>query len=102
MIFSIHLLHLGSRKINFENNQNKDISLKLYRGDIVDRDGNFLSKTVSTKDIGISPSKIIDKKKLILNLKLIFPNKNYEEIKKKLKKVSFYFEKKVSRKIMKN
>ena len=97
LIFSIHLLHLGSRKINFENNQNKDISLKLYRGDIVDRDGNFLSKTVSTKDIGISPSKIIDKKKLILNLKLIFPNKNYEEIKKRIEKGKFfYFEKKVS------
>ena len=97
LIFSIHLLHLGSRKINFENNQNKDISLKLYRGDIVDRDGNFLSKTVNTKDIGISPSKIIDKKKLILNLKLIFPNKNYEEIKKRIEKGKFfYFEKKVS------
>ena len=97
LIFSIHLLHLGSRKINFENNQIKDISLKLYRGDIVDRDGNFLSKTVSTKDIGISPSKIIDKKKLILNLKLIFPNKNYEEIKKRIEKGKFfYFEKKVS------
>ena len=97
LIFSIHLLHLGSRKINFENNQNKDISLKLYRGDIVDRDGNFLSKTVSTKDIGISPYKIIDKKKLILNLKLIFPNKNYEEIKKRIEKGKFfYFEKKVS------
>lgn len=103
LIFSIHLLHLGSRKINFENNQNKDISLKLYRGDIVDRDGNFLSKTVSTKDIGISPSKIIDKKKLILNLKLIFPNKNYEEIKKRIEKGKFfYFEKKFLRKIMKN
>ena len=97
LIFSIHLLHLGSRKINFENNQIKDISLKLYRGDIVDRDGNFLSKTVSTKDIGISPYKIIDKKKLILNLKLIFPNKNYEEIKKRIEKGKFfYFEKKVS------
>ena len=97
LIFSIHLLHLGSRKINFENNQIKDISLKLYRGDIVDRDGNFLSKTVSTKDIGISPSKIIDKKKLILNLKLIFPNKNYEEIIKRIEKGKFfYFEKKVS------
>ena len=97
LIFSIHLLHLGSRKINFENNQIKDISLKLYRGDIVDRDGNFLSKTVNTKDIGISPSKIIDKKKLILNLKLIFPNKNYEEIKKRIEKGKFfYFEKKVS------
>ena len=97
LIFSIHLLHLGSRKINFENNQIKDTSLKLYRGDIIDRDGNFLSKTVSTKDIGISPSKIIDKKKLILNLKLIFPNKNYEEIKKRIEKGKFfYFEKKVS------
>mgnify|MGYP007000093422 len=45
------------------------------------------------------PSKIIDEKKLILNLKYIFPEKNYTEIKKKIKKGNFfYFEKKISNK----
>ena len=52
---------------------------------------------MSSIDIGISTRQVINKKKLILNLKYIFPDKNYEEIKSKLdKKKFFYFEKKIS------
>ena len=43
---------------------------------------DYLVKTVSSIDIGISPQKVIDKKKLIINLKYIFPDKDYEKIKK--------------------
>ena len=78
IIFSIHLIHLGSRKSNivFQTDFQKPNN-NLYRSDIIDRNGNYLSKTVSSIDIGISPSKVIDEKKLILNLKYIFPDKNY-------------------------
>jgi len=98
LFFSFHLVHLGSRK---ENNLNNFISNnlinKLYRADILDRNGNYLSKTVNSIDIGISPVKIIDKKKLLINLKYIFPNKNYENVIKKIDEGNFfYFEKKVS------
>ena len=98
LIYSIHLIHLGSRKVENEINKNiKQPSNKLYRADIVDRNGKYLVKTVSSIDIGISTKKVIDKKKLILNLKYIFPNKNYEQIKLKLdNKNFFYFEKKIS------
>ena len=98
LIYSIHLIHLGSRedtKIN-ENyflKKNK----KFYRADIVDRNNKYLSKTISSIDIGISPIQIIDERKLVLNLKYIFPNKDYSKIKKKIKNGRFfYFEKKVS------
>ena len=81
LIYSIHLTHLGSRKVKFEiNDYNKYYSNKLYRADIIDRNGNYLVKTVSSIDIGISTKKIIDKKKLLLNLKYIFPNKDYKSI----------------------
>ena len=98
IIYSIHLLHLGSRKDNFKiNNDFKQKSNNLYRADIVDRNGGYLVKTVSSIDIGISTKKVIDKKKLLLNLKYIFPNKNYKEIENKLEnKNFFYFEKKIS------
>ena len=96
IIYSIHLMHLGSRKVKIEIN-NKQISNKLQRADIIDRNKRYLVKTVSSIDIGISPPKIINEKKLLLNLKFIFPNKNYFEIKKKIKKGKFfYFEKKIS------
>ena len=98
LIYSIHLMHLGSRKSNIEARTNiKQPLNNLYRADIVDRNGKYLVKTVSSVDIGISPLKIIDQKKLILNLRYIFPNENYAVIKKKIKEGKFfYFKRKVS------
>ena len=79
-IYSIHLIHLGSRKSKNEINENINNPMNnLYRADILDRNGKFLSKTVSSVDIGISTQKVIDKKKLIINLKYIFPNKDYKK-----------------------
>jgi len=98
LIYSIHLMHLGSRKSNIEARTNiKQPLNNLYRADIVDRNNKYLVKTVTSVDVGISPLKIIDEKKLILNLRYIFPNENYAVIKKKIKKGKFfYFKRKVS------
>ncbi len=98
LIYSIHLIHLGSRKSkNANTNDTRQILNKLHRADIIDTNQNFIVKTINSIDIGISPPKIIDEKKLLLNLKYIFPNKNYDEVKKKIKKGKFfYFEKKIS------
>ena len=98
LIYSIHLIHLGSRKAKVELiNNNIQSTNNLYRADILDNNGEYLVKTVSSIDIGISTQKVINKKKLILNLKYIFPNKDYNEIEKKLKtKKFFWFEKKIS------
>tara|TARA_B100001121_G_scaffold307313_1_gene328534 strand:- start:4541 stop:6229 length:1689 start_codon:yes stop_codon:yes gene_type:complete len=98
LIYSIHLVHLGLRKE--KNNFNNDLKKPLessFRADIIDRNGGYLVKTVSSIDIGISTQKIIDKKKLIINLKLIFPDKNYKKIRSNIEnKKFFYFEKKIS------
>ena len=102
LIFTIHLIHLGSRKANIDKNENKSLFNNLYRADIIDRNGNYLVKTVNSINVGISTQKIIDKKKLILNLKYIFPDKDYEDIAFKIKsKKFFYFKKKYKRKITK-
>ena len=98
LIYTIHLIHLGSRKSNTEM---KDIlptfSNKLYRADIIDIDGNYLAKTVKSIDIGIKTLDIIDKKKLLLSLNIIFPNKDFKKIKKQIDtKKFFWLEKKVS------
>ena len=75
LIYSIHLVHLGSRNTKTkELNNIKLSSNKLYRADIVDNNFRYLVKTMDSIDIGISPSKIIDEKKLLLNLRFIFPN----------------------------
>ena len=95
IIFSIQLLHLGL--LNVESNIKSTLNINNYRADIVDRNGNYLAKTVSSIDIGINPVEVIDKKKLLINLQLIFPNKDYLETSKKLDENKFfYFEKKIS------
>jgi len=96
IIYSIQLLHLGSLKSNIVNTKTL-ISEKNHRADIIDRNGNYLVKSVRSIDIGINPAEVIDKKKLLINLKLIFPNKDYSKIKKKLNKKQFFkFEKQLS------
>ena len=98
LIYSIHLIHLGSRKTKIElSNQKKLFPNKLYRADIVDRNENYIGKTIDSIDIGISPSKIIDENRLLLNLKYIFPSKNFSEVKKRIEKGKFfYFKKRIS------
>ena len=98
IIYSIQLAHLGSRQNNtVDKAKIQKNSNKLYRADIIDRNGRYLVKTVSSIDIGIRSHQVIDKKKLIINLKYIFPDKNYDLIKKQLDdKKFFYFEKKIS------
>ena len=77
LIYTIHLIHLGSRKSKIEINNNvPTFSNKLYRADIIDINGNYLAKTVKSIDIGIKTSDVIDKKKILLSLKIIFPNKD--------------------------
>ena len=97
IIYSIHLTHLGLRKTDVIIFDKQESLNQLKRADIVDRYGNFLAKTVSSIDIGINPVEVIDKNKLLLNLRYIFPDKNYELIKNKLKRNKFFwFEKKIS------
>ncbi len=98
LIYAIHLFHLGSRKDNLAQRINLSVSSnKLYRADIIDINGNYLAKTVKSIDIGLKTSDIINKKKLLLSLNIIFPDKNFDQIKKKIEsKKFFYLEKKIS------
>ncbi len=89
-------------KIIFLTNQDlpkKKISLNNsdFRSSIIDRNGYIIAESVITKKIGIDPKEIIDEDKLLINLKLIFPNKNFDDFKKKIKKTKFfYIEKNIS------
>jgi cell division protein FtsI (penicillin-binding protein 3) len=89
-IYSIQLLHLGSLK-KVANNIKSPITKKNYRADIIDRNGNYLVKTVDSINVGIHPVKVIDKKHLLLMLNHIYENKNLSRIKKKLDQEKFFY-----------
>ena len=93
-IFSFKAIYLGSLDNNI---YDKKIINSDNRSTIIDREGVIIAKSVITKNVGINPKLAIDKKRLLINLQLIFPNKNYEKIKKKINgEKFFYFQKKIS------
>ena len=94
IIFSLKILYLlNSEKVISKNL----ISSSDFRSTITDRNQNIIAKSVITKNIGINPQEITNKNKLLISLKLIFPNKDFNEINKKIeKKKFFYLEKKIS------
>ena len=94
LIFSLKLILLS--KTDFINKQGAS-SISDFRSKIIDRNGNILAKSLITKNIGINPKEVIDINKLIINLKIIFPSKDFDEIRDKISKNKFfYLEKQIS------
>ncbi len=91
IIFSSKTIYLGLKtKSKIETSKEKE----KFRASIMDRDGNIIAKTVRVSNLGINPNQVIDKDKLLISLKLIFPNKDF---KKKLNgNKFFYVQKKIS------
>tara|TARA_Y100000590_G_scaffold282959_1_gene318297 strand:+ start:1219 stop:2889 length:1671 start_codon:yes stop_codon:yes gene_type:complete len=87
-IFSLKVFYLTGKKLPESSLVN---SKKEIRSNILDRNNNLLAKTIITRNIGINPNLVIDKKKLLLNLKILYPNKNYHLIKKKLDGKKFFY-----------
>ena len=89
LIYSIKIFYLGS--LNSTISAKKNYSSKAnFRADIVDKNGNFIAKTVNTLTVGIRPNLIINEKKLLINLKLILPGKDFSDIKKRIKKKKYF------------
>jgi len=89
IIFSLKVFYLGSlnSKIKIE----KFLPIKKnYRVDILDNNGNFIAKAVNTQRVGINPNLVINKKKLLITLQAIFPNKDFKEFKKRIKKKKYF------------
>ncbi len=91
IIFFSRLIILGFEK---KEEIKKIIKKENFRSSILDREGNILAKTVPIINLGINPNLTIDKEKLLLNLKLIFPQKDFR--KKMNGKKFFYVKKKIS------
>ena len=90
-IFASKTLYLGLKKTNqIQTTKEKE----KFRASIMDRDGNIIAKTVRVTNLGINPQQLIDKEKLQISLRLIFPEKNFE--KEINGKKFFYVKRKIS------
>ena len=88
LIFSSKVIYLGSlyKEKILLNPLKSD-----FRSTILDRDGNILAKSVLTTNVGINPKLAIDKKKLLINLKLLLPNIDHDYVEKKIKEKKFFY-----------
>ncbi len=91
IVFSSKVLLLSIKKIP---EIQKIVKKENFRSSILDNEGNILAKSVPVINLGINPNLVIDKEKLLISLKLIFPNKSFD--KEMYKKKFFYVKKKIS------
>ena len=91
IIFSSKTIYLGFKKKPETKNT---VKKEKFRASIMDRDGNIIAKTVQVTNLGINPNQVINKDKLLISLKLIFPDKNFKDQLNGNK--FFYIKKKIS------
>ena len=93
-IFSLKIIYLSlfldKNYLIKKNNQN----FIKHRADILDRNGTILARSVEIYSAGIRTKLVQDKKKLLINLRLIFPDLDVNDFEKKFKKKEFFYIKK--------
>ncbi len=93
ILYSTRIIYLSSKTVS----KNSYTSNQINRADITDRNGNYISKSVFTTNVGIDPKLVKDKKKLLIKLQYTFPEKDISKIKKKISgNKFFYIDKKVT------
>jgi len=91
IIFSFKVILLSIKEIP---EIKQTLKKENFRSSILDNEGNILAKSVPIVNLGINPNLVINKEKLLISLKLIFPNKNFD--KEMYGKKFFYIKKKIS------
>ena len=94
IIFSIKIIYLSLFPEKNLTYRELNHNFKKKRADIVDRNGTILARSIDIYSAGIRPKLVNNKKKLLINLKLIFPNLDEKNIKNKLEKNKFFYIKK--------
>lgn len=95
ILFSVKVLILSNKTYSEEKILSKKEN---FRSSITDREGNILAKSVQALNLGIDPKLVVDKKKLLVSLKLLFPDQKFDD--QIDGKQFFYVKKKISPELM--
>jgi len=91
LIYSSKIIYLASvQSDNYFINKPIKFTQKI-RQEILDRNGNVLAKNVIIYSAGIRTKLILDKEKLLVNLKIIFPSLDIKKIRKKMNSENFFY-----------
>ena len=93
-IFVIKITFVSIQKPELFSYKKNDLNFLPLRRDIVDRNGEIISRNIKSYHAAIRPSLIKDKKKFLINIRLKFPEISQEKLKKKLSKNKYFYLKK--------
>ena len=90
LIFSINIIHISLNKKKIFNVEKQTSQFSLTRRDIVDRNGEIISRNVKTFHAAIDPKLVRDKKNLLIKLRINFPDLTIDKIEKKLNEKKYF------------
>ena len=93
-IFGIRIIHVSLSNIEIFSNNKFPQVFSSQRRDIIDRNGELLSRNIRSYHAAINPNLIKNKENFILKLRLNFPNLSIKNIEEKLKKRKYFYLKK--------
>ena len=90
-VFSIKIIYLSlhSEKNFFLEKINQNFIKE--RGDIVDRNGIIIARSINVYSAGVRPKLVKNKEKFLIHLRLIFPQLDSNKIKKQLNNNKFFY-----------
>ena len=94
LIFSFKIIFLSFQKPKFINNVKSYNSFISNRRDIVDRNGEIISRNIQSFHAAIKPNLIKDKQKFLIKIRIIFPEIPIERVQKSLDKNKYFYLKK--------
>tara|TARA_B100001248_G_scaffold27501_1_gene18032 strand:+ start:3596 stop:5323 length:1728 start_codon:yes stop_codon:yes gene_type:complete len=94
LIFSLRIVHISLNKLEVSNQSNSSKKFTLLRRDIVDRNGELISRNIQSFHAAINPKLIKNKENFLINLRLNFPNIQKEKIENQIKKGKYFYLKK--------
>jgi len=94
LIFSIRIIDVSMNKIEIFDNENNQKKFILQRRDIVDRNGELISRNIKSFHAAVNPNLVMNKDNLLIKLRLIFPKIEVQEVERLLKKGKYFYLKK--------
>ncbi len=93
-IFSVKIVHISLNNIETFVKEKSTKKFTLMRRDIVDRNGELISRNIKSFHVAINPNLINNKENFIIKLRINFPNLPIKKIEKKLYGGKYFYLKK--------
>ena len=89
-IFSISIISVSIQKSSFQEGKKIEKKFLTLRRDIVDRNGQLISRNIDSYHAAIKPSLIKNKETLVVKIRLNFPEISSKNFQKNLKKKNIF------------